>query len=140
MGASTALVSTSVDLKSQIRAALGPRTADVVIDTTGASSMIELAYELATQGGRVVLVGVPRHDDPVSLDSLPLHFGMRLTGSKGGSVRPDVDVPRLIDLADQGIYRVDNLPVTEFALDDVNQGIGRLRDGEVGRIVVSMKG
>ena len=138
MGASCTLVSTRVDLEERIVEILGPKGAEVVIETTGASSMIELAYRLGARGGRVVLVGVPRHDDPIQIDSLPLHFGMRFTGSKGGSVDPSLDIPRLVEMAVQGIYRVNNLPITEIELAEVNDGITNLRRSSVGRIVVRM--
>jgi nucleoside-diphosphate-sugar epimerase len=48
---------------------------DVAVDITGDSQVIQLAYEVTHKTGRVVLVGVPRHDDPITIDSLPLHFG-----------------------------------------------------------------
>ncbi|MDB0018637.1 zinc-binding dehydrogenase, partial [bacterium] len=139
LGAQATFASAVPNLESEIRQAVGSRGCDVVVETTGAREMIELAYRLATHGGRVVLVGVPRHDEPVSLDSLPLHFGMAFTGSKGGSVSPDVDIPRLIALSEAGIYRVDSLPITEYALRDVNLGIEAIRSGQSGRTIVNME-
>ena len=139
IGANTVLGADLADLEEAVRSALPDRGADVIIETSGARSMIELSYRLATQGGRVVLVGVPRHDEPVSLDTLPLHFGMRFTGSKGGQIHPEVDIPRLITLAEHGTYRVSSLPLAEFDLAAVNDGINALRSGSPGRVIVSMK-
>lgn len=138
LGAHATFTSDRANLESHVRQAAGSRGCDIVVETTGAQEMIELAYRLATHGGRVVLVGVPRHDEPVSLDSLPLHFGMVFTGSKGGSVRPEVDIPRLVSLAEAGIYRVTALPTADFSLEDVNVGIDAIRTGRPGRTIVTM--
>ena len=138
MGASTTLAADETGLEGAIRQLLPLGRADVVIETSGAQSMVELSYKLACDGGRAVLVGVPRHDEPASIDTLPLHFGTTLTGSKGGQVRPDIDIPRLLSLSEQGIYRVDKVPLEEFTLQEVNSGIEALRSGVPGRIIVRM--
>ncbi len=137
-GAQVALVADDENLEAQIRGTLGPRGAEIVIDTTGDSKMIALAYNLASHGGRAILVGVPHRRDPVTLDSLPLHFGMTLTGSKGGATSPSVDIQRLIDLASVGMYRVTSLPITEAALPDINDCLEAIRTGLPGRVVVRM--
>lgn len=139
LGAQTTLMSDQPELEALIRQSVGERSCDVIVETTGAREMIELAYRLAADGGRAVLVGVPRHDEPVSLDSLALHFGMTFTGSKGGSVSPEIDIPRLIDLAEAGLYRVTSLPITELPLEEVNFGIEAIRTGQPGRILINMK-
>lgn len=138
MGASAALHANTPDLESSIRELLPSGHADVVIETSGARSMVELSYRLASGGGRAVLVGVPRHDEPVNIDTLPLHFGMTFTGSKGGQVQPHIDIARLLKLSEEGIYRVGMLPIEEFTLGDVNSGIDALRSGAPGRVIVRM--
>ena len=139
MGATSVFDSSNQALESEIRRALAPAVPEVVIETTGAKSMIELAYRLASSGGRAVLVGVPHHLEPVVLDTLSLHFGMVFTGSKGGSVVPDTDIPRLARLAQRGVYRIEKLPIEEFLLEDVNIGIRALREGAAGRVMISME-
>jgi len=138
MGADTSFSSAGPDLESRLLEALGPMGAEVVIETTGAKEMIELAYRLASSGGRAVLVGVPRHNEPAHLDTLPLHFGMHLTGSKGGSIDPAVDIPRLADMATKGLLNLESIPISLFPLSSVNDGIQALRDGLPGRVVIDM--
>jgi S-(hydroxymethyl)glutathione dehydrogenase/alcohol dehydrogenase len=56
----------------------GQSGADVVIDNTGSTDMINLAYKLAKSDGRIVLVGVPKKGDNISIYSLDgLHFNSR---------------------------------------------------------------
>lgn len=124
------------DLKSEIINKLGGPP-DVIIETSGARVMIELAYELAQPNGRAILVGVPRVDEPALIETLALHFGMVFTGSKGGSTEPARDIPRLVRAAEQGIFPVENIPITIFPLSEVNDALNALRAGEPGRMVVA---
>ena len=126
------------DVFDDIVSALGGVFPDVVIETTGARSMIEMSYRLVSGGGRSVLVGVPRHDEPATFDTLPLHFNTILTGSKGGGAKPEIDIPRLARLAEAGLFRLDALPVTLFSLKDANTAIDMVRDGMPGRAVIDM--
>lgn len=138
-GATAALnASTSADLESQIRAIVGPKGADVVVDTTGQSKVIEQAYRLTHAAGRTILVGVPRAGDNISIYSLPLHFEKVLTGSHGGNARPHVDIPRCIRLHEAGKLRLDGLVTHEFSLDQINEAIQTVRSGEAGRVLVKM--
>lgn len=126
-------------LEAAIRQALGGALPDVVIETTGNRRMIELGYHLVSGGGRCVLVGVPRHDEPAAIDTLPLHFNAVLTGSKGGGTRPEIDIPRLANLAVNGMFRLQDLPITMLTLDQVNDGIDAIRQGLPGRVVIDME-
>ena len=68
-----------------IREIVGAKGPDKVIETTGAKSVIELAYDLTHADGTCVLVGVP--NEKVSIYTLPIHFNKVLTGSHGGDAR-----------------------------------------------------
>lgn len=140
MGAAeTLLVGEDSDqLFDEIVRSLGGATPDVVIETTGARAMIELSYRLVSDGGCAVLVGVPRHDEPVAIDTLPLHFNTILTGSKGGGTQPAIDIPRIARLAEAGLFRLDALPVTLLPLSRVNEGIEMVKAGLPGRAVIDM--
>ena len=138
LGAHFVFESSVPDLLGQIRSALNGKMPDVVIETSGNRSMIELSYQLVAHGGRCVLVGVPRHDEPASIDTLPLHFDTVFIGSKGGGTRPEVDIQRIISLAEAGLFQLDSLPVQLFSLDGINDAIMMVRDGLPGRAVIDM--
>jgi len=112
---------------------------DVVIETSGAREMVEVGYGLVRSGGRCVLVGVTPHDQPVSIDTLPLHFDTILTGSKGGGTQPEVDIPRIARLAENGLFRMQDLPITVLPLEEINDGLDALRGSLPGRIVIDME-
>jgi S-(hydroxymethyl)glutathione dehydrogenase/alcohol dehydrogenase len=138
LGARNTVLVGDTDVFEEVIAALGGISPDVVIETTGARSMIELAYRLVSTAGRAILVGVPRHDEPASFDTLPLHFNTMVTGSKGGGARPDVDIPRIVLLAQAGLFRLDALPVRVFPLSKVNEAIDLVQSGLPGRAVIDM--
>lgn len=111
---------------------------DCVIDTTGRSDVIQTAYELTKPQGRTILVGVPRHDDPITIHSLPLHFGKVLTGSHGGDSKPHEDIPRIAKLANAGLLNLNGLVTHEFPLEQINDAIALVRSGEAGRVLLRM--
>ncbi len=111
---------------------------DVVIDTTGRSDVISKAYSLTKPHGRTILVGVPRHDDPITIHSLPLHFGKVLTGSHGGDSKPHEDIPRIASLVRTGRLNLSGLVTHEYPLDEVNEAIDLVRSGTAGRVLLRM--
>jgi Zn-dependent alcohol dehydrogenase len=126
------------DIEHEIHKELKSHSPDLVIETTGAREMIELAYNLILKKGQVVLVGVPKHNEPVSIDTLPLHFNSKIIGSKGGQTKPEIDIPKYIRLAEQGIYRFDKMKIELFRLSEINKAIFALQNTGVGRIVIKL--
>ncbi len=126
-------------IKSKVEEILASNHADVVIDTTGNTSIIELAYELTSPEGKTILVGVPKKGENISIYSLPLHFNKTLSGSHGGDSVPDVDIPRLIKLVDSKKMNLNGIITDEFSLDQINDAIDMLRSGSAGRIIINMK-
>ena len=129
------LLAGSNDLNGDIRSIIGD-LADVVIETTGNSRVIEQAYNLTHPDGKTILVGVPKKGDNISIYSLPLHFNKVLTGSHGGDAVPDVEIPRLMRLIEAEKMSLDGLITHEFILDDINDAITLFRTGEAGRIII----
>lgn len=127
------------DLDAAVRAIVGNRGADVVVDTTGKARVIETAYNLTHADGRTILVGVPTKGDNVSIYTLPLHFKKVLTGSHGGSSEPHLEIPRYICLCEEGKMTLEGLVTNEFGLDDINEAIALVRSGEAGRVLVDME-
>jgi S-(hydroxymethyl)glutathione dehydrogenase/alcohol dehydrogenase len=128
----------NTEVKDEVNKILEDKCADVVIETTGNSRVIETAYELTKPDGKTILVGVPKKGDNISIYSLPLHFKKVLTGSEGGSSVPDQDIPRLIKLMQANKMTLDGLVTHEFPLEEINQAIELFRSGDAGRILLSM--
>ncbi len=137
-GLTHSVIAGKEDLNETIRNIVGSHGADVVIETTGNSRVIEQAYELTHPDGKTILVGVPNKSDNISIDSLPLHFNKVLTGSHGGDAVPDLEIPRYIRLMKAGKMTLDGLITNEFGLDEINEALDLFRRGEGGRIMINL--
>jgi S-(hydroxymethyl)glutathione dehydrogenase/alcohol dehydrogenase len=139
MGATHRIRAGAGDMRQAILDIVGPAGVDVFIDNTGQPAVIELGYQLAKPQGRVTLVGVPRKGSNISIHSLPLHFGKRLSGSHGGEAVPHVDIPRYHGLFRAGRMRLRELVTDEFALERINEAIAGMRGGSIsGRVMIRM--
>ncbi|OGT38010.1 MAG: dehydrogenase [Gammaproteobacteria bacterium RIFCSPHIGHO2_12_FULL_37_14] len=128
------------NMTEKIAAILGNKGADVVIDTTGITRIIEKAYELTHSSGRTILVGVPKAGDNISIYSLPLHFNKSIKGSHGGSAIPDEDIPRYMKLLKEGKMTLDGLITHELPLSHINDAVELMKSGKIaGRILVNME-
>ena len=129
----------SKNYENKIKNIIGENGADIVIETTGNSRIIEQAYNLTHPDGKTILVGVPNKGDDVSIYTLPLHFNKILTGSHGGDSIPDIEIPRYIRLIEAGKMNLNDLITHEFSLDKINEALDLFRSGEGGRILISFK-
>ncbi len=134
----TVLAGETTDVAAAVKAIVGEAGADVVVDTTGNARVIERAYEMTHPDGRTVLVGVPARGDKACIYTLPLHFKKTLTGSHGGSIEPQVVIPRLVRLLRAGKLSLDGLVTHEFPLERINEGLDLMRAGLSGRVLIAM--
>jgi len=136
-GATHVLNGRTADLRAEIKNIVG--ALDVAVENTGNVKLIELAYELTGPQGRTILVGVPRHDEDITIHSLPLHFGKVLTGCEGGQSNPPVDIPRYLRLYKAGKLKLDDLITHRFPLEKINTALDVVRGGEAGRVMLTMQ-
>lgn len=119
------------NLEEAILEVVGAQGADVVVDGTGQPAVIEQCYRLTHAQGHTVLFGVMPHDKRVQLHTLPLHFGRVLTGSEGGGSLPSIDIPRIVRMLRANRFDPGGFVSHRLPLDEVNEGIARMRSGEV---------
>ena len=136
MGATHAINARTANAVDAIREIVGKSGADVVIDGTGQSQIIESCYKLTQTKGRCVLFGVMPHDKTVTLHTLPLHFGKIITGSEGGGSQPHLDIPRLVRMMKDGIFNPKGFISHRVRLPEINETIGKMRSGEVIHAVI----
>ena len=135
-GLTHGLTTDSKNLKKEIYNIIGEKGADITVDTTGDTKVIEQAYELTVSDGKTILAGVPKNK--ITIYSLPLHFKKILKGSHGGDSIPDIEIPRYIRLINKKKMTLDNMITNEFKLTEINKAIDLLRSGKAGRIVIKM--
>ena len=86
--------------------------------------------------GTAIMVGIPRKALSVEAIDLLMHE-KHLTGSIGGSCRPDRDVPIFLDWFARGALDLDALVTRRYRLDQINEAIAALEKGEIeGRAIL----
>jgi S-(hydroxymethyl)glutathione dehydrogenase/alcohol dehydrogenase len=137
-GATHTVNASSQDVAAFLRDLVGPNGFDATVDLTGNSGVREVAYAATSNTGKTVLAGVPDHQEKITIDSFPLHFGRKIFGSHGGETRPDQDIPRYLELYKLGKLKLKEQITHRFSLEDINQAIDVVRTGEAGRCVISV--
>ena len=98
-----------------------------------------MAYNATSKTGVTVFAGVPRSTDTLTIDSFPLHFGRKVVGSHGGDTKPDMDIPRAVNLFKLGKLKISEQITHRFSLDQVNEALEAVQNGDAGRCVLSME-
>ena len=112
---------------------------DHAIETVGSATVLAQAYAATRRGGTTTTVGLPHHDQLLSIPAVSLVAEERtLRGSYLGSCVPTRDIPRFIALHAAGRLPVDRLLTHTLPLEDINAGFDRLRAGEAVRQAVVM--
>lgn len=138
-GATHLINSKQSDIRKEIKNIIESHGPDVVVENTGNTDLITLAYEITNSKGRIILVGVPGKKDLINIHTLPLHFGKILTGSHGGNSNPTVDIPRYLNLYKTGKLKLNELITDRFALHDINTAIDKMRNGRIaGRCLIEI--
>jgi len=135
-GATHAINPNGEDLVAAVTALVGRRRADTVIVTAGSAMAVEQGVTLARRGGTVVLVGMPPSGVATIDPGQIAHDGKRILGSKLGSARPQIDVPRLLSLYHAGRLKLDELVSNRYPLSDINAAIASAGRGGVVRNVI----
>lgn len=132
VGATTVVDASDGDAVEAIKAATGGLGADFSVETTGSPRVLAQAVYATGPGGVCGLIGAPPFGAEVSLDvNQVLAMGRTLKGIVEGESVPDVFLPRLIALWQQGRFPVDRI-ITHYDFDEIDRAA---RDAEEGRVI-----
>ena len=115
----------------------GGRGVDYAFDAIGGEQTTLQIIDAIRPGGTAVIVGMAAMN--VRAPIAPYYLALQqktLKGTMYGSVRPNIDLPRLIDLYMGGRLKIDELISRTYSLDEINDGFEALRSGQVARGVV----
>jgi S-(hydroxymethyl)glutathione dehydrogenase/alcohol dehydrogenase len=138
-GATHAVNSAKEDFAEAILKILDGVRPDVIVDGTGNPAVLEKAFLLSSNVGRMVGVGVMPGDKKISINTLPLHLGKVLTGSHGGESQPAEDIPRYLRMVRGGRLDTGGFVSHRITLDQVNEGVAKMRSGEVVHCIIHFK-
>ncbi len=113
------------------------RGVDYAFVAVGNARAMEDAIGLVRPGGTVVIVGMTATGETSAFETLGIAgASQRIIGSKMGSTRLRVDVPRLVDLYEQGRLRLDELITRSYPLEEINEAVAAVNRGEALRNVI----
>lgn len=139
LGATHLINAKTQNARDEIEKITGINKLDHFIDNTGQPHIIEMGYQITKPQGKVTLVGVPRKGNDINIYSLPLHFGKRISGSHGGEVVPNEDIPRYHNLFTSGRIKLAELLTEKLPLEKINEAIENMRSGKTsGRCLIEM--
>ncbi len=136
-GATHRINSAKVNARESVDQITAKRGLEYVFTAAGSPKAIEQGLALLAPGGTLTIVGMPPTGDLVSFDATDMaNAGQRILGSKMGSTRLRVDIPRLIALYQNGRLKLDELISNRYPLEEINQAIDDVRRDRVLRNVI----
>jgi S-(hydroxymethyl)glutathione dehydrogenase / alcohol dehydrogenase len=136
-GASETVNARSEDVVERVAALTGGRKADWVFVTVGVKGAAEQGVSLMKRNGATVLVGMPPSGVTATIDPGWLAAdGQRILGSKMGSARPAIDVPRIVQLYREGRLKLEPLISGRYRLESINEALASSRSGAAVRNVI----
>lgn len=129
MGATDELIVADGDPVELLRELL-PHGADYVFDAIGMTRTTEQAIQMLGLGGAAVVVGLPPTGARASFEPLVLaEADQKILGSNYGSVRPAIDLPKLVDRYMAGELLLDELVSSRRPLDQAVASLDDLQNG-----------
>jgi S-(hydroxymethyl)glutathione dehydrogenase/alcohol dehydrogenase len=136
LGATHVVNAATEDAVARVRELTDGRGVDVAFEVLGLPQTFTQAFEMIRDGGRMVAVGIApgRTTAPVEITRL-VRRELRITGSYGARTR--TDMPDIIRLAAQGIFRPETMVTRRFPLQEADAAYQALARGDiVGRAIV----
>lgn len=112
------------------------RGADYVIVAVAGIDILRQAFLMTASTGMTVVVGHGYGEEMSAW--MPIEFcrGRIITGSAMGAVRPRIEIPRLIELYNNGRIKLDELISGHYSFSDINEAIASMEKGDAIRNVV----
>lgn len=127
LGATHTFEATTPDLVEKIRS-LVPGGLDFSLDNTGVPSVIATAVDVLRLRGTAGMLGVAL--EPIPFTPQQFAMGRTVKGILMGDAVPQLLIPRLVELWQQGRFPFDRL-ITTFDLDEVNEAEKAMHAGDV---------
>lgn len=93
---------------------------DYIVDTTGSSKLLSKILNYPTKG-KIALVGVPRFNEKLAINTLKINYGLKLLGSYGGNFAPDEDLIRYLNFFKKTKFNFKKYIDRTYFLKDINK-------------------
>jgi S-(hydroxymethyl)glutathione dehydrogenase/alcohol dehydrogenase len=105
-------------------------------EAIGLKATCEQAFKMLMVGGTATIVGLTGPGVNLEVPAMNLFMERRIQGSRMGSNRFPIDMPRYVDFYMQGKLKLDEMVSQHLKLTDINRGFEDLKRGEVARSVI----
>ena len=107
------------------------------IETAGSGQALQTAYNITRRGGTTVAAGMPGAETMINLSHLKIAAEERcIKGSYMGSCVAKRDIPRYLNMFQNGILPINRLMSRSIGFDDLNAAMDRLADAKTIREVL----
>ena len=136
LGATDVVNGSTTDAVARVRDLTDGRGVDAAFEVLGLPQTFTQAIEMLRDGGRMIAVGIAPVSPPAPVEITRLvRRELRILGSYGARTR--TDMPEIIRLAAQGVFRPEAIVTERFSLDQADTAYQKLARGEiVGRAIV----
>ena len=136
LGVHHALNAGDADVQAQISALTGGGV-HIAIETAGSNRALQMAYDITRRGGTTIVAGMPGPEAEITLSHLKIAAEERsIKGSYMGSCVAKRDIPRYLNMFQNGSLPVDKLMSRLIGFDDLNAAMDRLADAKTVREVL----
>jgi Zn-dependent alcohol dehydrogenase len=137
LGASHGINATNGNVIEQVQVLTNGRGADYVFVTVGSEKAMHQGMALVRRAGTLVLVGMPASGVKLTIEAADFaDASQNVMGSKMGSTRLRVDVPKLVSLYQGGRLKLDELVTKRYPLEEINEAVMAVKRGEALRNVI----
>jgi Zn-dependent alcohol dehydrogenase len=136
-GATHTINAAQQDPVAALRELMAGRGTDYAFVTVGNPAAAAQAIAMIRSAGTVVIVGIPQEGAtlPLSINDMVWHE-WRVIGSRMGSTRLAVDVPRLVELYRHGRLKLDELITARYPLEQINEAVAEAQSAAGGRVIL----
>ncbi len=125
------------DAIQQARDLTNGRGADYVFVAAGSPKAFEQGLDLLAPAGTLVIVGMPPTGQKIAVEAGNIAgASQKILGSKMGSTRLRVDIPKLVALYENGRLKLDELITGRYLLEEINHAIDEVRADKALRNVI----
>jgi len=137
-GATHGVNAKNADPVAAVKEITGGQGADYAFVTVGSAAALQQAFAMLCRGGTAVMVGLPPAEDALA-SFAAAEFAINektVTGGYMGSIRLQVDIPKLIALYKAGRYKLDELVAGRYPFERINEALESSAGGEALRNVI----
>ena len=117
-----------------------PDGAEYCIESAGRVSTIELGFSLINRNkGKLLFASHPPEGERIRLSPHELITGKSISGSWGGAIDPDRDIPILYHNFISADFPLNSLLTKPYSLSDINKALEDLESGKVLRPLIKME-